>query len=92
MLNGENLLDYTNLFSFNKYETLHERKHFRKSSQRKYHIFLIFLKSRKYHILRKTKIKENIIFSTIYNTFYNKSTEQDNYKKMIRRLNTVPRG
>ena len=45
---------------------LHEKQPFHKNAQRKYHIF------------RKTKIKENIIFSTISDSSRNKSMEQDN--------------
>ena len=45
-----------------------------------------------HHIFRKTKIKENIIFSTISDSLCSKSIEQDNDQKMIRQLNTVPRG
>ena len=67
-----------------KFNTLHKKQNFRKSSQRKYHIFLIFRNCRKYRIFRKTKIQENIIFSIIFNIFRNKSIEYDNDKKMIK--------
>ena len=40
-----------------KRKALHEKQHFRKNAQRKYHIF------------RKTKIKENIVFSIISDIF-----------------------
>ena len=57
--------------------TLHEKQHFCKNAQRKYHISLIFRNWQKYHISRKMKIKENIIFSIISDIFRNKSIEQD---------------
>ena len=44
-----------------------------------------FLHFSKYHIFRKTKIEENIIFSIISNIIRNKPIEQDNDKK--KRLN-----
>ena len=40
-----------------------------------------FLHFSKYHIFRKTKIEENIIFSIISNIIRNKPIEQDNDKK-----------
>ena len=46
-------------------QSLHEKQHFRKNSQRKY------------HLSPKTKIKENIIFFIISDIFRNKSTGQD---------------
>ena len=61
--------------------SLHEKRHFRKSAQRKYHIFVIFRNWRKYHIFRKMKIKENIIFSIICDIFRNKSIKQGTDKK-----------
>ena len=51
---------------------LHEKQHFRKNAERKYHIF------------RKTKINENIIFSIISDIFRNKSIKQDHDKKEIK--------
>ena len=57
-------------------------------------IFEIFRVCPKYHIFRKTKIKENIIFSIISDIFRNKSIKQDNDKKektKIRGLNNLPR-
>ena len=58
----------------------HEKQRFRKSTQCKYHIFLIFRKWQKSHIFSKTKIKQNII-SKIFDSFHNKSMEQDNGEK-----------
>ena len=59
---------------------LYENQHFRKNAQLKYHIFVNYRQWRKYHIFRKTKIKEIIIFSIISDIFCNKSTKQD-YEK-----------
>ena len=58
-----------------------KKKRFHKNAQLKYHIFVIFRIWRKYHIFRKTKIKENIIFSIISDIFRNKSIKQDNDRK-----------
>ena len=63
--------------------TLHEKQHFRKNAEHKYHIFVVFRIWRKYSIFRKTKIKENIIFSIISGIFRNKSIKQDNDQKKI---------
>ena len=57
----------------------------------KYYILAIFCNWRKYHFFRKRKIKENIIFSIIFDIFRNKSIKQDSDKKVFRGLNTVPR-
>ena len=61
--------------------TLHQKQHFHRNAQRKYQIFEIFCIWRKYLIFCKTKIKENIIFSIIFDIFHNKSIKQDNDKK-----------
>ena len=54
------LFNYKNVkFSY----TLQEKQNFCKNAKRKYHIFLILRKWRKCQNFRKTKIKENIIFS-----------------------------
>ena len=67
------------------HEKMHEKQHFRKNAQRKYYIFLIFRNWQKYHIFRKTKIKENIIFSIISDIFRNKWIGQDfDDKKLIK--------
>ena len=55
---------------------MHEKQYFHKNAQRK-HIFLIFRNWRKYHISCKSKIKENIVFSIIFDVFGNKSLGQD---------------
>ena len=65
----------------NKGYPLHEKQHFCKNAKRKYRIFLIFRNWRKYHISRKTKIKEHIISDI----FRNKSIRQDfDDKQLIR--------
>ena len=64
--------------------TLHEKEHFRKNAQHRYHIFFIFRNFQKYHIFHETKVKENIIFSIISLIFRIRSIEQDNDKKMIK--------
>ena len=48
---------------------MHEKQHFRKNAERKYHIF------------RKMKINENMIFSIISDIFRKKSIKQDHDKK-----------
>ena len=53
-------------------DTLHEKQHLRKNAQRKYHFFMIFCNRGIYHILWKTKNKENNILSIIYGIFRNK--------------------
>ena len=46
-------------------------------------LFLGFAQRRKYLIFCKTKIKGNIIFSTISDSFRHKSIEQDNDKNLL---------
>ena len=58
-----------------------ERNIFRKNAEHKHHMFVVFRIWRKYSIFRKTKIKENIIFSIISDIFRNKSIKQDNDQK-----------
>ena len=72
--------------------TLHEKQHFRGNAQRKYNTFLVFHNWRKYNIFSKTKTKENIKFSIIYDILRKKSVEQDNCEKLIRGLSGVSQG
>ena len=49
------------------FPTLHEKHHFRKNTQRKYHIFFYFPQLTENYIFRKTKIiKENIFYDFRY--------------------------
>ena len=79
-------IDKCSLGNISTEHPLHEKQHFCKNAQRKHHIFVIFRIWRKYHIFRKTKIKENMIFSLISDIFCNKSIKQDNDRKEKKRL------